>query len=397
MFQTTKRFRITAALSAMMLSVGMLTVCPLSAAADNGSLLVLGDSIAVGYGLAETDKTYGDIIGTCMNYSVTNLAASGLDTTELLAQLETADTQAAVASADLICISIGGNDLLDPTIDYMNSLCQEGESMLDMVQRLQAEGTLADAYTGLTSVLSEPSKTCRTNIPLIETAVRELNPDAKVVFQTIYNPVEYKTTIINGVDYSEEYKYLNNYASGQLKRINKVINELTQSTPADVAGAIHYTAWIYLRTQEQDIHPSPLGHALIAATIMDSIGGITGKDTQITKVLNALSAEDAATLPADDRARMEAYAGESVELTDSLGDVDNDAAISATDATLALQHYVTVTMLGQPDGILTADQALRADVNADGNVTSADATYILTYYINTMLGFTPSWDDIISA
>ena len=42
-------------------------------------------------------------------------------------------------SADIICISIGANDLLKPTREYFNSFREEGETAMHLLQRLAAD------------------------------------------------------------------------------------------------------------------------------------------------------------------------------------------------------------------------------------------------------------------
>ena len=55
--------KFTAALSASAIAIGALTVSPFSASAENKKLLILGDSISVGYGLQKDEANYGAILG----------------------------------------------------------------------------------------------------------------------------------------------------------------------------------------------------------------------------------------------------------------------------------------------------------------------------------------------
>ena len=76
------------------------------------AITLLGDSITYGYGLEENQHNYGWYLGEYYGAEVENLAQNGLTSEELIDMLETDDVQQAVKNADMVCLSIGGNDLL---------------------------------------------------------------------------------------------------------------------------------------------------------------------------------------------------------------------------------------------------------------------------------------------
>ena len=103
----------------IMSAVCIATVLPeATASAAEKKMLVLGDSISAGYGLANGELGYYDYVAEYGGYSMTNLAVSGDTTVDLLEVIAKDNTQKAVKDADLICISIGGNDLLQAVQGY---------------------------------------------------------------------------------------------------------------------------------------------------------------------------------------------------------------------------------------------------------------------------------------
>ncbi len=100
---------------ALLLTLCMVLALPVGAAA--GSMyLALGDSISKGTDLenVETER-FPALVAAELgdDYELVNLAEDGETTTSLLEKLATEDYQTAVASADIITLTIGGNDLME--------------------------------------------------------------------------------------------------------------------------------------------------------------------------------------------------------------------------------------------------------------------------------------------
>ena len=98
----------------MILTIIMITVSiPTNIfAASPVHILALGDSITAGYGLKDPqNECFTALLGD--NYIVTNKAVSGNTTAGVLKQLKngTIDAQM-ITSADVITITIGGNDIM---------------------------------------------------------------------------------------------------------------------------------------------------------------------------------------------------------------------------------------------------------------------------------------------
>lgn len=92
---------------------------------------------------------------------LTNLAINGLESTGLLEQLKQTQVKQAVADADLILFTIGGNDLF-----------RQSGGVYDLDEK-----KLAAAMSGLA-----------TNYKQILSQIRSLNKNAPIVYTSLYNP-----------------------------------------------------------------------------------------------------------------------------------------------------------------------------------------------------------------
>ncbi len=232
------------------------------------TIVYLGDSIAEAIlgpsPLSERDSYgYFSILGRRNNYIYYNRAVSGHQSIQLLNLLKREDngatmTRSLIKSADIIHVSILGNDLLQRDLGQLIvQVAKEDFSMID--------GIL------------EQSKS---NFAQIVATIREYNPDAVLFFQNVYNPVFEGSTIIRSEARAElltlgyeqsEYRALGNI---MLARLNGVISDYLAEHPGafylldacaefdriskeDLVRGSHliYNDWV---------HPSSEGHAVLA-------------------------------------------------------------------------------------------------------------------------------------
>lgn len=398
--------RIISAVSATVLSMTAL-ICTAPAdtasAASTKTLLVLGDSISAGYGLASGDYGYYDYVAEYGGYTVQNLAVSGADCSDLLALLEKDTTKQAVKNADLICMSIGANDILQPAKEYLKEFQQdnqgEEESITDMIKRLDKEGKLLSVITKLTGVLrpyingvadrygNVSEKGTKQYLPEIETAVRAINANVPVLIQTIYNPVESSVTTLDGEDLSGSYDDARKFAAGQINKINDQIMALESFETVDVYSKFTGAGWVYVNTAKKDIHPSPIGHALIGAQMMQQLGIKTTKCERIFNLLKGLSAANFSAVDGDDYRTLIRYSPY------RFGDVDNNGSVDATDATTVLKTYVQ-NMMGKKTSF-TAVQTVCASIHRKSSFDAADATSILKFYVRGFSNTNISWGEVM--
>ncbi len=385
-----KKFSVR--MTSVSLAIASLAVLPLPAnAADAQKLLVLGDSISAGYAVEGGQYGYYDYLTQCMGYEMTNLAVSGYETTDLMAQMADEEVQAAIQAADVISISIGANDMLTPFMKYINSIMEEGESYQELFTRLDTEGSLVSHVSKLSGYVRPNIEEAKTNLVQIETDLLALNPDVTIVMQTIYNPVEYDEAAIEASGYGSSYKLLHNYVRNSTNMINEAILALEHSRVADVSAAFEGTGWIYIRVQEQDVHPTQLGHALIGATVLNAMGITEGEIPAMAITFDRLTTDDAAVLPDNDRAVMEPFI---MALYDR-GDANNDGNVDSIDAVLALRQYNSAVIMNAGD-ILEPLGKYAVDTDQNGALEPTDAIGILRYYALFLGNPDITWEDVFS-
>lgn len=139
---------------------------PPLAPAGKRVVVTLGDSLTRGTGDANGLGYVGLIRQALEKQSgnqpiITNLAINGLESSGLLEQLKQAPARKLISQANLIMFTIGGNDLFH-----------------------QAGGV----YTIDRERLAETIKKLATNYTEILTQLRKLNPNATIVYLSLYNP-----------------------------------------------------------------------------------------------------------------------------------------------------------------------------------------------------------------
>jgi lysophospholipase L1-like esterase len=129
-------------------------------------ILVVGDSLAKGTG-DETGKGFGvnvlDGFRKKGRAEITNLAVNGMESTEVLALVESANVRALTAGASLILVSVGGNDLSHS------------------ITRGAAPTDVADAVSASRTSYAQ-------NLRAILATLREANPTARICVLGLYDP-----------------------------------------------------------------------------------------------------------------------------------------------------------------------------------------------------------------
>ncbi len=304
-------------------------VLPASAESTGAAVLkatVLGDSIASGYGLDDMSHSYGYIIAKEKKYSLHNNAVPGHKTTDMLALMKENETvRNNVSSSDLLIISIGGNDLL--------GLLQNGTAsqLFDIMLNGAESATVKAAITLMKS-----------NLDALMSEIRRLNPDCAVIFQTQYNP------IYAHPQYSSYAPTLDKLAPVFNGLFYDIAKNLTGVYVTDTFTAFdnyYKEAGKYDIIQADGIHPSVSGHALIAETILKTLGEL--------EATGAIPSEPA--LP--DRIYF------------LLGDSNSDSKVNISDAT-TIQKAVA-GLLG-----LEGEALFSSDTDFDTKITVKDATLI---------------------
>ena len=169
--------------------------------------VALGDSLATGTTSRGTTKSYvhgfydnlKNTYGTTANVTMTNLSNDGNKAADLLSKLTTnTNFRAEVAKANIITISIGGNNILGA-----------GENSFSTINHETAEGGTKAFEDEYDSIIEE---------------IRLLSPSAKIIAMTLYNP--YNTKSISG--YTGDLK-LHEEINPYILRINAKIEGIGDS------------------------------------------------------------------------------------------------------------------------------------------------------------------------
>lgn len=286
-----RRKFIAAVLVIVMLAccVAVLAACNDDKAVEKTEIVYLGDSIAEGIlgasplGLRH-EYAYANVLGRRNDLTYYNHSVSGHLTKDLRAILENEDIDydmargllLHVSEADIIHVSILGNDLLQSM--NMNAVV------------LEAAQDKYDIINGIAATASE-------NIAVIVDRLKELNPDALIIFQNVYNPLSEKSTLVDeptratlSAEYGIEEGDLRDLGSGILDRLNGVLDNYLKDHPDAfvIADARSEFDRIFEEDYERGkgliypdyIHPSNEGHAVLADLtqgILEERGLVDGK------------------------------------------------------------------------------------------------------------------------
>ena len=327
-------------------SLGALTACKKTVDYSRYHVLFLGDSIAEGIaGPAPIEDragySYFSILGQINGYYYENRAVSGNQTKEFLEYISRpADEDAyiprtLIGQADVICISITGNDLLWNNFPLMLfEIAAREKYGDDYVNRPEVKEcyefrryqvvTVADGHMRLITndddVEHDPSirmlqpgdgiatfdrviREATANVDAIVRELRRQNPKATIIFQNVYNPVDDESEIIPTdlvadmmrldpkYDFSTEsgvaeFRRLGGYMLGTLSGILENCADKNDNVEFLDVAAVFDEIYRTHREEGKDlifvdgVHPSDRGHAVIAAALQDkliSLGFAEGK------------------------------------------------------------------------------------------------------------------------
>ncbi len=213
---------------------------PAATATADGAfrIVALGDSLTRGAGDAAGGGGYPERVAAALRkagltVSVDNLAVDGSETGDFLRKMEAADVARRVAAANLILVSIGGNDL--------------SHSLRSVVPGETATDPTAAAMTGASL-----------NLQRILSLLRKANPSAPIRLLGLYNP------------FPETFD--KRMAKETLLKWNVALEEASYS----VSGAsVVPTADLFDerpdRLSSDRFHPGPNGYGEIASRILSTL------------------------------------------------------------------------------------------------------------------------------
>jgi len=313
--------KLTALLLALMMVV--LMTSPAFAAPKKG-MLVLGDSIATGYGLpgysAASPQLAADSFANKLaaKYKLTyghtfyNFAIDGMTSAELASavsegksqylykenalgvdegtfsrymMVDASSTKVAIKNCDTIVISIGGNDLLRPLFEIIMGYIEDNAALLKMmgidVSAMAGAGNAglssvlggknsAAMMTALTTLLTSEDaqakftagiKDYAANLTTILTGIYALNPKAEVYLLCLYNPFD-------GVEMFASMAELTSNFIGALEQSAVAVSAAFSAkgftaVPVQVGSSFAGKAMSLTNILAIDIHPNVQGHEVM--------------------------------------------------------------------------------------------------------------------------------------
>ena len=165
-------------LLAMLVCVALVsTLFPFAAMAEETQVryVAIGDSISSGYGLEVPEtEAFPSLIAQDNGYTLTNLAEAGETSGSLLAKLENAEMAEALSTADVITLTIGGNDMLAALFDYLAETTGGQMTAQEILMLFMGQGENADLTT------LAPFLQSMTAFPQSEQATQALTCFAKI-------------------------------------------------------------------------------------------------------------------------------------------------------------------------------------------------------------------------
>lgn len=240
--------------------------------------VVLGDSISTGVGLKDKEKQiFSNKLAKSIDKRSINLAVNGIDSSDLvdIFRSNEKDINKYIRSSEVITLSIGGNNLLQPlmySIKEALGLSENASSYeIERAVRLNPE-PLVDLLTpeGLrspevTGKLKDGLRAFDRDFPIIIKHIKDQNPEVKLVVQTLYNPFT-ETAIL---------KPMSSVADIYISQINRSIKRNSYENNylvADVYNVFKSNSRDVMTNMAYfDIHPNEKGQNEIYKTILSVV------------------------------------------------------------------------------------------------------------------------------
>ncbi|MDE5754762.1 MAG: SGNH/GDSL hydrolase family protein, partial [Oscillospiraceae bacterium] len=252
---------------------------------DVTHVVIIGDSISTRAGLAEDAYSYPEILENTTEIKIQNFAQESYTTSEILACLEDMTIQESLADADLIIVTAGIHDIMDPFVAKANEFMGEFgfARFMDVFSAnlsdygIEDESELLYYANQLSSCAKQNRKEAAANIEEITKNLLQYE-NAEIIFQTVYNNIN---TIENYQQLSlkrrQAYNSINNPVTSVMEStFNEHLRSLAEQyenvKTVDVFSLFQGKAYQYVNLEQLDVNPNAEGHALIADAIIEAAG-----------------------------------------------------------------------------------------------------------------------------
>lgn len=246
--------------------------------------LFIGDSIAAGFGLegytgdgSDPPSSYASILsqkykkeldGIC-SATVINAAVSGDTSSQLLEKLKSGELDKHIFGSDVVVISIGGNDIMQPALEFLSQDLQ-----ITNQQDLESYDTSKLANPSIIAMLNNRIEAINQNLDAFSVNLSQIISDIKsktsgtIIIQTVYNPL----------DSTKEYEVISKLIGEKLSKLNNIISDNSKYENGqvnylvcDVFSAFKGKSKQYTNIDKYDIHPNAEGHKVISELVDELI------------------------------------------------------------------------------------------------------------------------------
>lgn len=421
----TKRIlRILVALCLVaVLCVGTLQVSATAQTTIN--YLAVGDSITAGYGLSSPStegfvtKFADAISGADTSVITVNAGVSGLTADDLVTALASGSYDTQLAAADVITLTIGGNDLMAAFYETVATLYTANENSgttytsQDVQTWLSAPTTYSTEVSTIISLISTDSgkatltaavgvaaQGCVGNIATIVGLIRAANTDAVILLANQYNPY----TVLSSIP---TYSTISTLFASATSSFNTLLAANT-TISANCTIVDLYTAGVStnvnLLTMNLDFHPNAAGHTTIANAMATAYAAATATPSTDYVIVGTAELHDgyyttdgatiATTTPTDNYAY---YSGGVLYLKNFTYAATSGDGISSTNDTLTIDLCDSSSTISVGDhgiystGALTItngslDVAGKLGIWTLGNTVISDCTSVNIVATDTGIG-----------
>lgn len=297
--------RLLSLLVCVSLALGMMPAVAHAEENDITRYVALGDSISSGYRLPDKDtQSFVHLFAKDNGFEADDsLATPGLTSDQLLVMLTGEDeaAQAAaekVATADVVTITIGGNDMLNALYAYLSDAYNEAhpdapEPMSkerikeifmgdDIPAKVELLGFCALKLPGFiaSEEVDASIAAYSDNLEQVVARIKELSPDVQILVATQYNPYRYLADSLAGTEHAHLADAIADIFDAGVTKLNAEIiansadgaNYLVANAYDAIAGAEEDPCNASITVTDAgvdfdlDFHPNAYGHALIADT-----------------------------------------------------------------------------------------------------------------------------------
>ncbi len=368
----------------------------------NQSILFLGDSIiSTAY---DQDAPYVTTVGKYLGKKVVSIHTSGMTSDEFLAKLKN-DTAyiSTIKGYNEIVVSIGGNDLIDTLMAVIEEEYPDQyngtnpyNSLLEIISSVKdepdADKMLMSLITKMNTALKDEVKNCVDTMKQIDAELKSINPDAKIIYQNLYNPIlmsekeleaylegrpsNYKTgyTMIRNL-FKNNIMNFNSDALGAIENV-KIADVYSSFTEEGTENKFGYSN-IYTditKSTNRDFHPNQLGNHAIAAAVIKAFDEKTENADEVVELYES----DYKDMPiSGHKAFLNA-------INVNIGDSNSDNLADAGDASFALATYASIST-GETVNLSPAVR-ISLDTDRNGAIDAIDASTILAHYADIATG-----------